>query len=215
MYDYLRRTFPVICVFSVTVCLLFTAATAMECCPETAPAPAMSPLPPQWRATAYQGMIRQMNPRHPHNVKFLFLGDPVPATLKGTRKQAPQYGYGGLVAVRKKSVLWMVNNSVRFYLLDAGGNLLVFRDIDAMDSDDVSPRFYTVDITVTSTYVPPVPTITYDKNGVPSFGNDPFDMNGGWVTSESKSVTPILDAHNQGRLRAFRQTPVDRLPACQ
>ena len=193
--------------------LLTAAAHAVECCP----APAQSytpPLSPQWRGAAYQGMIRQIQPKHVENVKFLFLGEPVPAMVKGGRRQPDMYGYGGLVAVRKKSILWIVKSSVRFYLVDANGNLLTLRDIDGMDEGDVSPKFYDVDIDVTVTYIPPTPTFTYDANGnfVP---DNTFGNMGEWVTEEVKTVTPILDSYNRDRLRAFNASKVDRLPVCQ
>lgn len=204
-------------------CLMAAAAavSASECVPCAActlqQPVATTSLSPQWRNNAYYGMLRQINPKHTQNVKFLFLGDPVPAVLRGGKKQPDMHGYGGLVAVRKKSILWMVKGSVRFYLLDANGNLLALRDIDSMSESDVSPKFYDVDITVTTNYVPNpnVSFPTYDKNGLPEYGswmNEPAYI---WVTEEVKTVTPILDAYNQERLRAFRKAPINQLPVCQ
>ena len=217
MLAFWRRTFIVYVAFSFCVCLLFSVAVAAMCteCPQQQPATTLSAINPHWRNVAYHGMIRQINPKHVQNVKFLFLGDPVPATLRRGKRKPDMHGYGGLVAVRKKSILWTVRSSVRFYLLDANGTLLALQDIDNMEEDDVSPKFFDVDIDVTMTYYPPTPIVTYDKDGVPSFDYTSPGAQGGWMTHETKTVTPSLDAYQEERLRAFYKTKVDHLPVCQ
>lgn len=107
----------------------------------------LAPLPslnPQWKGVAYQGMIDRINPKHVQNVKILFMGDPVPAVVQKHGRDTALYGYGGLVGVRKKSILGLVNQSVRFYLIDANGVLIKFTNINEMEQETVTPEFHRV-----------------------------------------------------------------------
>ena len=208
--------------------LFFALAVCVPLWGMEPPAGGLAPLPaiaPQWRAMAYQGMIDRINPKHVNNVKFLFLGDPVPALVQKYGNSTALYGYGGLVAVRKKSFLGLVLQSVRFYLVDASGALIKFTPINEMEGEAVSPEMYHINITVTGEYKPnpdytPPPE---DKKGKP--GRKPGRHPGGkpdrrepeyiWVATETKTIAPTLDAYQEERLNAFNNTHIDRQPVYQ
>ncbi len=193
---------------------------------EYPPAGGLAPLPPlssQWKTIAYQGMVERINPKHVQNVKFLFLGDPVPAVTRKIGNSTGLYGYGGLVAVRKKSIFGLVLQSVRFYLIDANGILIKFTDIDDMERERVTPEFHRVVVTVTEKrepnphYVPP----SKDKDD-----KHPKDRRHGrdgrhrepeyiWVTKEEVKIEPVLDAYQEERLIVFKKTRIDRQPVFQ
>lgn len=223
-----------------THCGILTICTALLLCfsvrgmdgwhATLAPLP---PLSPHWKGVAYQGMIDRISPKHVQNVKFLFLGDPVPAVVQKHGRATGLYGYGGLVAVRKKSFLGLVLQTVRFYLVDASGVLIKLTDVNDMEEETTMPEFHRVVVTVTGEYKP-------NPNYVPPSGKNDREKEKGkdrgkgrreerrhgrddgrrepehtWVTSEEKKIFPVLDAYQEERLAAFKDAHIDRQPVYQ
>ena len=204
--------------FFCFICLAATATAGFASdCPPPAPS-TQNPLNPAWRAAAYPGLVSRLNPRPKsvQNVKFLFLGEPVPAAA--TRSGGVAHGYGGLVAMRWKSVLWLVKDTLHFYLVDPEGNVLMFYNIEYGDRNDVTPKFYDVRIDRGSSYErnPNYWPVTYDGNGMPIPGTGSIGENEYiWVDTEEKVVEPVLDPYWKDALRSFRRTPIGNLPTCQ
>lgn len=188
----------------------------------------LAPLPllnQEWKGVAYQGIIERINPKHVQNVKLLFLGEPIPAVVQKYGRNTGLYGYGGLVVVRKKSILGLVNQSVRFYLIDASGILIKFTDINEMEREIVTPEFHRVIITVTGEYKPNPDYVPPSKDK----GGDRKQSKAGrhgrkdgrhepeyiWVTKEEKSIVPVMDAYQEERLAAFWNSRIDRQPVYQ
>ena len=188
----------------------------------------LAPLPPlnqQWMGAAYQGIIGRISPKHVKNVKLLFLGEPIPAIVQKYGQNAGLYGYGGLVAVRKKSFLGLTTQSIRFYLVDASGNLIKLTNINEMEREIVTPEFYRVVITVTEEYKPNPnydPSSTDEErdrrksrggwHGPSDWDSEPEFI---WVPKEEKSIVPVLDMYQEERLNVFQKTRLDRLPVYQ
>lgn len=198
--------------------LLAAAAAGSECLPQTSAT--ASALAPQWRAAAYGGMVGRLNPtpRIVENVKFLFLGDPVLATVQGRKGRPDMHGYGGLVAIRWKSILWRVEEYVHFYLVDADGNVLSFYNINHGEADDTSPTFYDVRVNRGSTYEknPSYWPVMYDNNGAPIPGSGSrHEDEYIWVNNEETVIEPVLDARQKEMLRVFRRTSIGKLPVYQ
>lgn len=193
-----------------------------QCGDGLAPPP---PLNPQWKGVAYQGMIDRINPKHVQNVKILFLGDPVPAVVQKHGRDTALYGYGGLVGVRKKSILGLVNQSVRFYLIDANGILIKFTNINEMEQEAVTPESHRVVITVTGEYKPNPNYDPPSKDKKDDRGKKKDKRHGRgdrrhepeyiWVPKHEKSIVPVLDAYQEERLIVFQNTSIDRQPVYQ
>lgn len=215
--------------WALSMCLTllsFFTAWGMDNPPAGGLAP-LPPLSPHWKTVTYQGMVERINPKHVQNVKFLFLGDPVPAVVQKHGSGTGLYGYGGLVAVRKKSFLGLVIQSVRFYLSDANGTLIKFTDIDDMERESVTPEFHRVVVTVTGEYEPNPnyvpPSKDKDKDNDRKRSKDRRHGRGDqrrepeyiWVTKEEMNIVPVLDAYQEERLIVFRNTRIDRQPVFQ
>ncbi len=207
----MRPSFVVLCFFAVSQLPALSAET-----------PAPTYLSPQWKNRTYHGLMQELRPMVPENMKFMFLGDPIPCSLNQGRKKGTLHGYGGFVAMRKKSYLWRTVNILYFYLIDSNGSLCALKYVNDLHEDSLSPQMVDVDITETQVWVPPTypetTTISYpDADGKTITMEIPTGvMTGGYYdTVVTKVVTPRLDSFQQQRRQTFERTKVRDLPACQ
>ena len=187
--------------FSALILLLPLLASCAAVIPADFARPTdLPPLTENWKEAVYQGLLKKYGGK-PDKLKILFLDDPVPAAValrsKWTfsNKSYPHYGYGGMVAVRQKGLIFDSQENGLYIIDDQGRLQALVEQSDFLFLIAQTPKLAKIE----------VEEIELDTED--DFGNPEIDY--------LVHVTPIIGPESAQKLSTFQKAKIKDLPAWQ